>query len=131
MIGGDEIGKLNDLTKTNSPNLTWSLVDWTSRGDVIVVEWESTNRYGERVLSWRGVDKLTLKDGKIIEEIVYADTGPLQAVRRGDDVRALRPVEHLADAREPAVRARQQVRARVGRRAHARLRRQDVGSLMQ
>jgi ketosteroid isomerase-like protein len=89
VIGGHEIGMLNDLTRANSPNLTWQMVDWTTRGDVLVVEWESTNRYGDRVLSWRGVDKLTLRDGRIIEEVVYADTAPLQALRRGETFEAL------------------------------------------
>ena len=83
VIMGAEIGKLNDLTKTIAPNLTWKLVDWTSRDDVVVIEWESSNTYGERVIVWRGVDKMTLRDGKIIEEIVYCDTAPLQALRRG------------------------------------------------
>ena len=83
VIMGAEIGKLNDLTKTHAPRLTWKLVDWTSRGDVVVIEWESSNRYGEHVIVWRGVDKMTLRDGKIIEEIVYCDTAPLQALRRG------------------------------------------------
>ena len=83
VIKGCEIGKLNDLTKAHAPQLTWKLVDWTSRDDVVVIEWESSNRYGERVIVWRGVDKMTLRDGKIIEEIVYCDTAPLQALRRG------------------------------------------------
>jgi hypothetical protein len=81
VIKGSEIGKLNDLTTTRTPQLTWKLVDWTSRGNVVVIEWESSNRYGEHLMVWRGVDKLTLRDGKIIEEIVYSDTAPLQALR--------------------------------------------------
>jgi hypothetical protein len=89
VLEGSEIGKLNDLTKTRAPHLTWQLVDWTSRGDVVVIEWESSNRYGEQLIVWRGVDKLTLRDGKIIEEIVYADTAPLQARRLGTKFDAL------------------------------------------
>ena len=81
VLEGSEIGKLNNLTKTRAPQLTWTLLDWTSRGDVVVIEWESSNRYGENLIVWRGVDKLTLRDGKIIEEIVYTDTAPLQALR--------------------------------------------------
>ena len=92
VIRGDEIGMLNELTKGRSPDLKWSMVDWTARGDVIVVEWESTNRLGDRVLSWRGVDKLTLRDGRIIEEVVYVDTAPLQALRRGETFEALIPI---------------------------------------
>ena len=89
IIAGSEIGVLNDLTTRNSPNLTWSLLDWTWRGDVVVIEWESSNQYGQDVISWRGVDKVTLRDGKIIEEVVYADTAPLQARRQGTTFEAL------------------------------------------
>ena len=81
VLEGSEIGKLNDLTKTQAPHLTWRLLDWTSRGDVVVIEWESSNKYGPHVIVWRGVDKMTLRDGKIVEEIVYSDTAPLQALR--------------------------------------------------
>jgi hypothetical protein len=89
VIGGREIGMLNDFTNAQAPKLTWRLLGWTARGDVIIVEWESSNQYGETVVTWRGVDKLTFKDGKIIEEIVYADTAPLQAMRRGERFAAL------------------------------------------
>jgi hypothetical protein len=65
------------------------MVDWTTRGDVIVIEWESTNRHGAEVLTFRGVDKLTLRGGRIIEEVVYADTAPHQALRRGERFEAL------------------------------------------
>ena len=84
VIAGAEIGKLNDLMKVNAPDLTWTLVGWTARGDVVVVEWETSNRYGGQLVTWRGVDKFTLRDGKIIEEVVYTDTAPLQALRRGE-----------------------------------------------
>jgi len=83
VIKGSEIGELNDLTREISPDLTWSLVGWTSRGDVVVIEWECTNRIGAQAITWRGADKLTLRDGKVIEEIVYSDTAPLRALRQG------------------------------------------------
>jgi hypothetical protein len=84
VIQGSELPTLNAITTRNAPDLTWKLIDWTTRGNVVVIEWESSNRYGERVVTWRGVDKLTLQEGKIIEEIVYTDTAPLQAMRRGE-----------------------------------------------
>jgi ketosteroid isomerase-like protein len=89
ILKGSEIGKLNDLQVAVAPHLTWTLLGWTSRGNVVVIEWESSNRYGERTLRWRGVDKMTLVDGKIAEEIVYADTAPLQALRQGRSFDAL------------------------------------------
>ena len=89
ILKGSEIGKLNDLQLAVAPHLTWTLLGWTSRGNVVVIEWESSNRYGERTRRWRGVDKMTLVDGKIAEEIVYADTAPLQALRQGRSFDAL------------------------------------------
>ncbi len=71
------------------PNLTWTLVGWTWREDTVVVEWENSNRYGERLVSWRGVDKFTLRDGKIVEEVVYADTAVLHGLRSGRPLEAL------------------------------------------
>ncbi len=38
---------------------------------------------------WRGVDKFTIRDGKIWEEIVYFDTAPLHTRRSGQVLDAL------------------------------------------
>jgi ketosteroid isomerase-like protein len=89
VVKGDEFGMLTNIYKKAAPNLTWTLVGWTSRGNVVVIEWESSNRYDEQVVRWRGVDRITLEDGKIREEVVYADTAPLQARRRGTSFEAL------------------------------------------
>jgi hypothetical protein len=89
IIKGSELPILNATTKKQLPNLTWRMLDWTTRGNVVVVEWESSHRYGERLLAWRGVDKITLRNGRILEEIVYADTAPFQAMRQGTSFPAL------------------------------------------
>jgi len=83
VIKGREIGKLNDMQKANAPKLTWKLVSWTWRNNIVVVEWESSNVYGEHKVIWRGVDKFTLQEGRIIEEVVYSDTAPLRELREG------------------------------------------------
>lgn len=83
VIKGSELGMLTEFQNKGAPNLTWKLLGWTSRDDVVVIEWESSNRYGDQVITWRGVDRITLEDGRIREEVVYADTAPLQARRRG------------------------------------------------
>jgi hypothetical protein len=89
VIKGREIGVLNEVTKQNAPELTWRLLGWTLRGETIVVEWESSNRYGEHMLVWRGVDKLTVRNGRIVEEVVYTDTAPLHGLRRGQRLEPL------------------------------------------
>lgn len=99
VIGGDEIGALCDITAANSPTLTWEMLGWTHRGDVIVVEWLCSNRYGDTTVRFAGVDKLTIQGGKIVEEIVYADTAPLRAMRAGQKLEPLM----VFPAREGAV----------------------------
>lgn len=83
-IAGSELGRLNDIQKEAAPDLVWQLLDWTSRGDVVIIEWQSTRIVSGRRFDWRGVDKLRLKDGKIIEERVYMDTALLRAARTGN-----------------------------------------------
>lgn len=89
VIKGSELGMLTDFQNKGAPHLTWKLLGWTSRDNVIVIEWESSSRYGDQLVTWSGVDRITLEDGKIIEEIVYADTAPLQALRLGRKFDAL------------------------------------------
>lgn len=89
VIKGNELGMLTELYNKSAPNLTWKLLGWTSRGNVVVIEWENSNRYGEQLMTWRGVDRITLESGKIREEIIYTDTAPLQARRHGKTFEAL------------------------------------------
>ena len=82
-LAGSEIRRLNDVQRQAAPDLVWQLLDWTSRGDVVIVEWQSTRIVDGKRVDWRGVDKLRLAGGKIIEERVYMDTGPMRAARAG------------------------------------------------
>jgi ketosteroid isomerase-like protein len=83
VLTGSELGRLNDIQKQQAPDLVWQLLDWTSRGDTIIIEWQTSRFVNGRSFAFRGVDKLKLKDGKIIEERVYTDTAPLRALREG------------------------------------------------
>ncbi|MGE5145139.1 MAG: nuclear transport factor 2 family protein [Candidatus Eiseniibacteriota bacterium] len=82
-IAGRELGRLNERQKAVAPDVVWQLLDWTARGDVVIVEWQSTRMVAGARFDWRGVDKLRLKDGRIVEERVYMDTAPLRAARTG------------------------------------------------
>jgi len=83
-VAGSEIGKLNAAHNEQTPDIVWQLLDWTSRGNVVIVEWQLTRLGAGGRFSWRGVDKFTLRDGRIIEEIVYSDTAPLRALSKGE-----------------------------------------------
>jgi ketosteroid isomerase-like protein len=91
-VRGKEFGRLTDFVREAAPDLVWQLLDWTSRGDVVAIEWQTTRTIAGRRLDTRGVDKFRLRDGFIVEERVYTDTAPLRALRRGE---ALEPLVGL------------------------------------
>jgi ketosteroid isomerase-like protein len=82
-IAGSELARLLDVQKEAAPDFVWQLLDWTSRGDVVIIEWQTTRVINGARFDWRGVDKIRIKGGKIIEERVYTDTAPLRAARSG------------------------------------------------
>jgi hypothetical protein len=96
-ISGAELGLLNDVQKASAPDLLWQLMDWTARSDIVMLEWRTTRVFGGKRFEWRGVDKLRLKEGKIIEEWVYMDTALLRALRAGGNL------ELLIDAAEKGI----------------------------
>jgi ketosteroid isomerase-like protein len=88
-VKGSELDRLLEVQTLAAPDFVWQLLDWTSRGDVLIVEWQTTRIINGARFSWRGVDKFRFKAGKIIEEVVYCDTAPLRALRTGE---ALEPI---------------------------------------
>jgi uncharacterized protein (TIGR02246 family) len=88
-VAGSELGKFNDIQKEQAPDMVWQLLDWTSRGDVVIIEWQTSRFLGGKRLDFRGVDKFRLRDGRIVEEVVYSDTAPSRAARTGDTLEAL------------------------------------------
>jgi ketosteroid isomerase-like protein len=83
-VAGNELARLLEVQTAAAPDFVWQLLDWTSRGDVVIVEWQTTRNVDGERFSWRGVDKFRVKGGKIIEERVYSDTAPLRAFRSGE-----------------------------------------------
>lgn len=88
-VRGEEFGQLTDLVRNSAPDLVWQLLDWTSRGDVVVIEWQTTRVVAGQRLDTRGVDKFRLREGRIAEERVYTDTAALRALRRGEAIEPL------------------------------------------
>jgi ketosteroid isomerase-like protein len=91
-IRGSELPKLMELQIASAPDFVWQLLDWTSRGDVVIVEWQTTRLVNGTRFEWRGVDKFRFRDGKVIEERVYSDTAPLRAFAKGE---TLQPIATL------------------------------------
>jgi ketosteroid isomerase-like protein len=82
-VAGGELARLMEVQKQAAPDFVWQLLDWAWRGDVVIIEWQTTRVIDGARLDWRGVDKFRVKAGKIIEERVYTDTAPLRAARSG------------------------------------------------
>ena len=88
-VAGKELGRLTELVRETAPDHVWQLLDWTARGDVVIVEWQASRTAGGNRIDWRGVDKFRLRDGRIAEERVYFDSAPLRAMRTGIAVEPL------------------------------------------
>jgi len=91
-VAGRELGRLTEIVRERAPDSVWQLLDWTARGDTVIVEWQNTRTAGGKRFDWRGVDKFRLRDGKIIEERVYTDTAPLRAAAKGERLDAIIPL---------------------------------------
>jgi ketosteroid isomerase-like protein len=88
-IKGNELNGLMEVQKAAAPDFVWQLLDWTARGDTVIIEWQTTRFFNGARFEWRGVDKFRLRDGKIISEQVYCDTAPLRALRSGETLEPL------------------------------------------
>ncbi|HUA35233.1 MAG TPA: nuclear transport factor 2 family protein [Candidatus Binataceae bacterium] len=92
-ITGSELPRLNEVQKHVAPDLVWQLLDWSWRptpdGAIVMIEWQTTRIVEGKRFDWRGVDKFTLREGKIAEERVYQDTAPLRARRSGEKLEPL------------------------------------------
>jgi hypothetical protein len=83
-VAGSELARLLEVQTTAAPDFVWQLLDRTSRGDVVIIEWQTTRNVNGVRFEWRGVDKFRISSGKIAEERVYSDTAPLRAFRSGE-----------------------------------------------
>ncbi len=91
-VAGNELARLLEVQTAAAPDFVWQLLDWTSRGDVVIIEWQTTRNINGVRFEWRGVDKFRIKAGRIAEERVYSDTAPLRAFRSGEK---LEPITRL------------------------------------
>src|ERR1044072_7319389 len=41
-VAGKELGRLPELARQTAPDHVGQLLDWTARGDVVIVEWQAT-----------------------------------------------------------------------------------------
>ena len=59
---------------TRVPDFRLEIVRWAPTGDTVMIEWEATARIRETPLTWRGIDRVSLRDGRTYEGQVFWDT---------------------------------------------------------
>ena len=59
---------------TRVPDFKLEVVRWAPTGDSVMIEWEATARIKEAALTWRGIDRVSLRDGRTYEGQVFWDT---------------------------------------------------------
>ena len=56
------------------PDFRLAVVRWAPVGDAVLLEWEVNVSVAGKPLCWRGVDRVSLREGKTYEGQVYWDT---------------------------------------------------------
>jgi hypothetical protein len=49
-VAGNELGRLAELVRESASDHVWQLLDWTARGDVVIVEWQAMRMAGAFVV---------------------------------------------------------------------------------
>ena len=80
-VSPHELPRLVSLQVRMSPDLKWNLLGWAATGDVVYVEWKTSQSVYGRLIEWRGMDRFAINgEGQILEERVFADTAPFRLV---------------------------------------------------
>lgn len=103
-LRGIDVPSLHRAQLASAPDLKFKVLGWTWREDIVVVEWSVRRSSNGREFSWQGVDKMTLRDGKISKEVVYSDTAPLRALRQAKVVEPMMKADEIRASRNKASR---------------------------
>jgi ketosteroid isomerase-like protein len=56
------------------PDFRLEIIRWAAVSDTVMIEWQGSATVAGKPLGWRGVDRISLRDGKTYEGQVYWDT---------------------------------------------------------
>jgi ketosteroid isomerase-like protein len=59
---------------TRVPDFRLTIIRWAAVSDAVMMEWQGHATVAGKPLTWRGVDRVSLRDGKTYEGQVYWDT---------------------------------------------------------
>src|SRR3982074_580532 len=67
-IAGSELDRLMAVQIAAAPDFVWQLLDWTARGDVVIIEWQTTRIVNGARFDWCGGDKCRLGACQVTED---------------------------------------------------------------
>ena len=56
------------------PDFKVTVIRWAPTGDTVMIEWEGSATVAGKPLTWRGVDRVSLKGDRMYEGQIYWDT---------------------------------------------------------
>ena len=59
------------------PDVRLEVRRWSASGDVVFIEWTASGTLSGQKLTWSGVDRLILSNGRAVERVAYFDSMPL------------------------------------------------------
>jgi ketosteroid isomerase-like protein len=62
------------------PDLSLKVLRWAPVGDTVIIEWVASATYASKPLEWRGIDRVSLLNGKAYEGQAYWDTRKLAEI---------------------------------------------------
>jgi len=78
-IRGDEEPAYLRGIKAAMPDISLETKNWAARGDVVFVEYAMTATVNGERITWDGIGRFKLRDGRVIDAIGRWDTATLQA----------------------------------------------------
>ena len=61
------------------PDLRGTVLGWAANGEVVYIELLLEATIGRRRLEWVSVDRITLREGKVVERVAHFDPTPIAA----------------------------------------------------
>ena len=78
-IRGDEEPDYVRGIKALMPDISLETRNWAARGDIVFIEYEMTATVNGEPLSWNGIGRFKLREGRVIDAIGRWDTAEIQA----------------------------------------------------
>jgi uncharacterized protein (TIGR02246 family) len=76
-IGRDELIQNVARMPTLLPGFHYTVRRWAAKDETLLLEWAVTATVAGETVAWEGVDVFTLREGRVLAEVIYFDSLPL------------------------------------------------------